>query len=112
MADYVLLAESDPGSETSQVRRHLSRLVYRRCEAMVAGAPLSRTMTMPPLMVWLGELVQLQRSCLMLCVFGAHTHREAAKLLNLAPDTVANLLIAGLRELADRAASGGTTPRR
>jgi hypothetical protein len=48
---FVSQAESDPESETSEGLQHLSRLVYRRCEAMAADAALARTMTTPPLMV-------------------------------------------------------------
>ena len=58
-------------------------------------------------MVWLGQLAQLQRACLALCVFGGLTHREAADLLDVPPSTVAELLTAGLRELG-RLAAGGT----
>ena len=50
-------------------------------------------------MVWLGELAQLQRAGLALCVFGGHTYREAAGLLGLPPTTVAELLTSALREV-------------
>jgi DNA-directed RNA polymerase specialized sigma24 family protein len=59
-------------------------------------------------MVWLGQLVELQRACLALCVFGGFTHREAAELIGVPPNTVAELLTAGLRELEHLAADGTT----
>ena len=64
---------------------------------------------LPPVMTWLAQLAQLQRACLALCVFGGHTHREAADLLDVAPTTVAELLTAGLHELGNLAAAGPTT---
>ena len=65
--------------------------------------------SLPPVMVWLGQLAQLQRACLALCVFGGLTHREAADLLGVPPSTVAELLTAGLRELGHLAAGGAAT---
>jgi hypothetical protein len=92
------LAEVRPSSGASpgETRRTLARHVYRSSQAVV-GSP--RTAQLPPSMVWLGQLAQLQRASLALCVFGGHTHREAAALLGVAPRTVAELLTAGLREI-------------
>ena len=58
-------------------------------------------------MVWLGQLAELQRACLALCLFGGHNYREAAGLLGLPPMTVADLLTSGLREVK-RLAAGVT----
>ena len=69
----------------------------------------SGTASLPPLMVWLGQLAQLQRASLALCVFGGLTHREAADLLGVPPSTVAELLTAGLHELGQLAAGGAAT---
>jgi len=78
--------------------RSLVRRVYWRSQE-VRAQPSSSTQ-LPPVIVWLGQLVQLQRACLALCVFGGHSHREAADLLDVTPETVAEMLRAGLRELA------------
>ena len=107
MTDFIIQTESDPGLEKSDVLPQLSGYVYQRCELMVADVSFSRTMTMPPLIVWLSELVRVQRACLALCVFGGHTHREAAKRLNLSPVTVAGMLTAGLHQIAARASGNG-----
>ena len=84
--------------------RAMARQVYLRTQELSGETP--RTLHLPPAMVWLGDLAQLQRGCLALCVFGGHTHREAARLLGVPPTTVAELLTMGLRELG-RLRSGG-----
>jgi DNA-directed RNA polymerase specialized sigma24 family protein len=68
-----------------------------------------RTLRLPPSMVWLGQLAQLQRACLALCLFGGHTHREAASLLGVPSMTVAGLLTSGLKDLGLLAAGGAVT---
>lgn len=92
-------AESLHPSPDSSLRG-VAGLVYQRCEELAGEVSVSRTMTGPSLMVWLGELATAQRKALALCVFGGHTYREAAHLLGLAPGTVAALLKAGLHDLA------------
>jgi len=66
---------------------------------MLTDPSIRRTMTVPPLMVWLGELASRQRGALGLCVFGGHGYRQAAHLLDLPPSAVARLLTSGLQEL-------------
>ncbi len=102
------LARSTDGEAHEETLRFLARRVYRHSQ----GVPVesSGRTHLPPVMVWLGQLAHLQRACLALCVFGGHTHREAADLLGLPPSTVAELLTAGLRELGHLAA-GGTAAR-
>ena len=97
-----------PGSESAEDPLHfLARRVYRHSQE----GPLetSDSSPLPPVMVWLSQLAQLQRACLALCVFGGLTHREAADLLGVPPSTVAELLTAGLRELGHLAAGGTAT---
>ena len=101
------LARSTDAESHEDTLRFLARRVYRHSQE-VSVEP-SGTTHLPPLMVWLGQLAQLQRACLALCVFGGHTHREAADLLGVPPSTVAELLTAGLRELGHLAAGGAAT---
>jgi DNA-directed RNA polymerase specialized sigma24 family protein len=82
----------------------IARHVYWRSQEL-SGAT-SSTLHLPPAMEWVGQLAQLQRACLALCVFGGYTYREAADLLGAPPTTVARLLTAGLREVG-RSATGG-----
>ncbi len=105
----VTLGMTDLGRSTDSVsakdaRRSMARHVYWRSQELAGKT--RRTVDLPPAMVWLGQLAQLQRACLALCVFGGHTHREAAGLLGVPPMTVAELLTAGLREVG-RSATGG-----
>jgi DNA-directed RNA polymerase specialized sigma24 family protein len=100
------LARSTDAESHEDILRFLARRVYRYSQEV----PVARSgRNLPPLMVWLGQLAQLQRACLALCVFGGHTHREAADLLGVAPSTVAELLTTGLRELGHLAAGGAAT---
>ncbi len=97
------LAGRGVGDWPEDVPRYLSGRVYWRSrEVAVEPSDMSR---LPPVMGWLAQLAQLQRACLALCVFGGHTHREAAHLLGVPPDTVAELLRSGLRELGHLAAA-------
>jgi hypothetical protein len=100
MAD---LAQSPVRESAREARRSMARHVYRRSQNL--SADTSRTLRMPPAMVWISQLAQLQRSCLALCLFGGHTHREAAALLGVTPTTAAGLLTSGLTELGRLAAS-------
>jgi DNA-directed RNA polymerase specialized sigma24 family protein len=54
---------------------------------------------LPPAMLWISQVALAQRTCLALCVFGGHTHREAAALLGLPQMAVASLLTSGLKQL-------------
>lgn len=99
------LARSAGSVSTNDARRSWARHVYWRSQELAGET--SRTPHLPPAMVWLGQLAQLQRACLALCLFGGHTRREAADLLGVPPATVADLLTAGLREVK-RLAAGGT----
>lgn len=96
------LADATSSVSAPDARRSLARHVYWRSQELVTDT--SRTLDLPPAMVWLGQLAQLQRACLALCVFGGHTHREAAALLRVPPTTVADLLTAGLAEVGCLAA--------
>lgn len=95
------------GVSADEARRSLARHVYRRSQELVAPSPRSRQL--PPAMVWLGQLAHLQRSSLALCMYGGHTHREAAALLGVPALTVAGLLSSGLRELGRLSAGGAAT---
>jgi hypothetical protein len=97
------LADSGPLAPP-RTRRSLVRHVFWRSQELSAETP--RTLRVPPTMVWLGELAQLQRACLALCLFGGQTHREAAGLLGVPAATVAGMLTSGLRDLGHRAAGG------
>jgi hypothetical protein len=91
------LAHSTDSVSAKEARRSMARHVYWRSQGLASQTP--KTLHLPPAMVWLGQLAQLQRACLALCVFGGHTYQEAAGLLGVPPNTVAELLTAGLREV-------------
>ena len=95
MTDF---ARSTESVSAKDARRSMARHVYWRSQEL-AGETSKRMLQLPPAMVWLGQLAQLQRACLALCIFGGHTYREAAGLLGVPPKTVAELLTAGLREV-------------
>jgi DNA-directed RNA polymerase specialized sigma24 family protein len=101
------LARSTDSVLAKDARRSMARHVYRRSQELAGKTP--RTMDLPPAMVWLSQLAHLQRACLALCVFGGHTHREAAGLLDVPPTMVADLLTAALREVGRSAACGAST---
>jgi hypothetical protein len=104
MVDLALSASSESREGTLCF---LARRVYAHGREAVVGP--SGTSDLPPVMVWLGQLAQLQRACLALCVYGGLTHREAADLLDIPSGRVAELLTAGLRELGHLAAGGAAT---
>lgn len=91
--------------------RTVARCVYERCQTILAESSSQRTMIVPPLMVWLGELAHSQRDALAMCVFGGHDYRQAAALLGLAPDVVARLLTSALQELGGQASAGESAGR-
>ncbi|WP_426246732.1 sigma factor-like helix-turn-helix DNA-binding protein [Nocardioides sp. LHG3406-4] len=91
------LARSDISTAPDEARRSLARHVYRRSTELGADTP---SMLRPlPAMTWLAQLAQLQRACLALCVFGGHSYQQAADLLGVPGETVAQMLTSGLREL-------------
>jgi DNA-binding CsgD family transcriptional regulator len=104
MADLAHSAECESAREA---RRSMARHVYRRSQEL--SADTSQTLPMPPAMLSVHKLGQLQRACLALCLFGSHTYREAAALLGVAPSTAAALLTSGLTELGHPTA-GEPTP--
>lgn len=91
------VAGSGEGASPNDVRRALARHVYTHSREL--SDETAWTLRLPASMVWLGQLAELQRACLALCVFGGHTHREAAALIGVSPATVARSLTSGLREL-------------
>ena len=104
MAD---LASSSDRVSAQDARRSMARHVFWRSQELTGKTP--RSMDLPPAMVWLGHVAQLQRACLALCVFGGHTYREAAGLLGVPPTTVAELLTAGVREVGQLATGRAST---
>lgn len=96
------LVGSAAGESAGEARGALTRYVYRRSLELTGGVVM--TGSLPPAMVWLSRLADLQRTSLALCVFGGQTHREAADLIGIPAHTVAHLLTSGLRELSRDAA--------
>ena len=96
------LLRSGVDASAADVRRVLAGHVFGRSRELVAGTP--RNPAIPPLMQCVGQLAELQRAALALCVFGGHTHREAAAVLGVPSLTVAHMLTAGLHELGRLAA--------
>jgi hypothetical protein len=101
------LAHSTESVSVEDALRSMARHVYWRSQELAGST--SRSLQLPPAMVWVGELAQLQRACLALCVLGGHSHREAAGLLGVPPLTVAELLTAGLKEVSRLAAGRAAT---
>ncbi len=95
MVDFVRRDISTPAEDTG---RTLARLVYLRSSELVNETSTSTDLM--PALRWLAQLAQLQRASLALCTFGGHTYEEAAKVLGIAPLTVAQLLTSGLNELS------------
>lgn len=102
------LARSAHRESAADVRRRLARHVYWRTQELAAHA--HTTPHLPPAMAALGRLASLQRACLALCVLGGHTYREAAGLLGVPPETVAELLTAGLTEVGRFTTGRGAEP--
>ena len=95
MIDLALTTDCISGPDA---QRSLARHVYLRSQELTGAA--TRTQDLPPAMVWLAELAPLQRACVALCCFGDHTYRQAAALLRVPAETAAELLTAGLRDVA------------
>lgn len=95
MVDFVRRDTTAPAEDTG---RTLARLVYLRSSELVRETSPSADLT--PALRWLAQLAQLQRASLALCTFGGHTYEDAAKVLGIAPLTVAQLLTSGLNELS------------
>lgn len=85
-------------------RRSWARQVYLRSEKLTGRAPGAADPGNP---VWLGHLSPVQRASLALCLFGGHTYRDAAHLLDIPAAEVADLLTTALA--AGPTARGGTS---
>lgn len=94
MADFAL---SGLSMSTDDSRRALARHVYWRSRELVGETPGDQVLPRP--MEWVARLAQLQRSCLALCMFGSHTHKQASALLEIPPLEGAALLRSALQEL-------------
>jgi DNA-directed RNA polymerase specialized sigma24 family protein len=113
-AEAVLLAIADLARwdvvADGEARRRMAQTIYRHTqEPAGAASESSGADRLPPAMVWLSRLARLQRESLALCVYGGLTHREVATLLDVPPDTVAELITAGLRELRRVADEGAAS---
>lgn len=106
MVDLYSHSDTVPDMPSGEALREAAECVFRRCHAELADTHEQRTMILPPLMAWLGEITRDQRDALALCVFGGHTYGKAASLLDLPSDVVAGLLTSGLQELTRLAAAG------
>lgn len=106
MVDLYSPSADEVGLLPEVTLRSGAECVYNRCHAGLAETPLGRTITIPPLMVWLGELAMGQRASLALCVFGGHTYQQAATRLDISSELVADLLTSGLHDLCRLAAPG------
>ncbi len=95
MVDF---ARRDIGTPAEDTGPTLARLVYLRSSELVNETSTPTDLT--PALRWLAQLAQLQRASLALCTFGGHTYGDAAKVLGIAPLTVAQLLTSGLNELS------------
>lgn len=100
MAD---LARSEGVVADGEARQRLARSIY--LHAPEPCYPATEAARLPQAMVWLTRLARLQRASLALCVYGGLTHREAAALLDVPADAVAELITAGLREISRLAAA-------
>jgi len=109
MVDLYSPAGVDAEVSPEVTLRTAAACVYMRCHDGLTATPIVRTMTTPPLMVWLGELARGQRAALALCVFGGHTYQQAATRLDLPLEVAADLLTSGLRDLLLATRRTGTT---
>jgi hypothetical protein len=98
------LASSAKSASTNDARRSWARHVYWRSQELAGET--SSTPPPPPAVGLLSQLTHIQRACLALCLFGGHTRRQVADLLDLPPTTVADLLTSGLRAVKRLEASG------
>lgn len=94
MVDYAHAGVMTSGDDTT---RALARHVYRRATHL--SVEIDDSTALPPAMLWLAQLAQLQRAALALCAFGGFTCTGAAELLRTTPTAVAQLLSSGLDEL-------------
>lgn len=101
-----LAAVQDTSTQEDDLRSW-TRHVYVRSQEL-AGAGPAGTAPLPSSPSWFPHLAQVQRACLALCLFGGHTYREVAQLLDVPPTTVADLLTTSLRE-AQRWSGGPDT---
>lgn len=97
MTDLGVMDAPDASGDGA-AHRSWTRNVYARSQELAAtsaepvGAePLSASTAWFP-------LPRLQRACVALCLFGGHTYREVAQLLDVSPMAVAELLTCGLRD--------------
>lgn len=111
MADLYSHSDTVPDMPQGEALREAAERVFMRCDALLADTHTRRTTILPRPMVWFGGIEGGQRGALALCVFGGHSYRQAAALLDLPPDVVAALLTSGLQELT-RLAAADTCARR
>lgn len=100
------LDAAEVSGSTAESHRAWAHHVYVRSQELAAQPPSTAPTPAPQ---WLGHLAQVQRACVALCLFGGHTYREVASLLDLQPMTVAEMLTTGLGDGARRAAGGSAS---
>ncbi|MGH3360807.1 MAG: hypothetical protein ACRDO7_18530 [Nocardioidaceae bacterium] len=98
--------------EGPDARRRLARHVYLEGSRLGGSSTPARPAapgeaadrgSLPPAVLWLMRLSTQQRALIALCLFGGHTYREAAALMNIEADEAMTLLRDGCaRALACR----------
>jgi DNA-directed RNA polymerase specialized sigma24 family protein len=92
------LSRFDDETSVDDAHRSWAHHVYLRTQQLADGASAKHNSV--------GRLAPVDRACVALCLFGGHTYREVASLLDVPPRTVAELLTASLRDV-ERLADGG-----
>ena len=85
------------------VRHELARRVYVQCAArdeQVRFDPAVRPLRFEHFMAWLGTLSGYQRAAIGLCLYGDHRVWQVADLLGVSTETVHELVVWGLQDLA------------
>lgn len=73
MVDLYSGSDAVPDVPQGEAFRVAAGCVYMRCHCVLADHTTRRTMILPPVMVYLGEIARGQRGALALCVFGGHS---------------------------------------
>lgn len=92
--------EASPGRQPT--RQEVGAIVVRQCRIAHSAGPAEATRRRVPRQLHrpAGHGPTGPRVCLAVCVYGGQSRTQAAELLGMSPDAVADALLVGLRQLA------------